>query len=232
MSEETRTIAFVLYPGVTALDLIGPLQVLTSVAQLRPEYRAVVVAAESSVTTTDTPIRMAPSHTFDDVAEPYALVVPGGLDGTFRALSDERLLGYLRRAGAGASVVASVCTGSLLLAEAGLLAGRRATTHWSMLDLLGRLGARPVEQRWVEDGRYITAAGVSAGIDMALALAVRLIGEDAAREVQFVLEYDPLPPLGPLDWSRAPRGMAEALRRVALDESLAGQDELRARLTG
>jgi transcriptional regulator GlxA family with amidase domain len=210
--EKKKTIAFVLYPGLTVLDLVGPLQVLSALAG----YQAVVVAERIEPLGTDTALTLTASHTFAEVPEPFAVVVPGGGTPTFRALSDETLLGYLRHAAEGAEWMTSVCTGALLLGAAGLLEGKRANTHWMFREMLRAFGAEPVTDRWVEDGRVITAAGVSAGIDMALHLAGRLAGDETARAIQFGVEYDPAPPLGPLDWASAPRQIS-ALESVLTD---------------
>jgi transcriptional regulator GlxA family with amidase domain len=201
---QVKTIAFVLYPGITALDLVGPLQVLAGLAQASPGFEVAVVAERLGPMPTDTPLAVAADRTFEEAPHPFALVVPGGDAPALRAMGDPRLLDYLRRASEGAEIVASVCTGSLLLAAAGLLEGRRATTHWTYRHLLGVFGAIPVSARWIEDGPVITAAGVSAGIDMAFHLAARLAGAPTARLLQYALEYDPQPPQGGLDWDDAP----------------------------
>jgi transcriptional regulator GlxA family with amidase domain len=120
---------------------------------------------------------------------------------TIQAMGDTRLRDYVLGASEGAEVVGSICTGALILAAAGLLDGRSATTHWAYHGVLERLGARYVTKRWVEDGRFITSAGVSAGIDMSLHLAARLSSEPMARYIQLWAEYDPEPPFGPIDWS-------------------------------
>lgn len=228
---EPRTIVFVLYPGLTPLDVVGPLQVLSAMAAMRPGYRVVVAAASEEPLETDTAVRLVPSHTFAQVPEPFALLVPGGMTPTVRAMVEPGLLAYLRHAASSAEVVGSVCTGSLVLGAAGLLGGKRATSHWAFLDLLARLGATPVADRWVEDGRLLTAAGVSAGIDMALYLVGKLEGEEAARQAQFAVEYDPRPPSGGLDPDRAPRALWATLRDHALREGLAEHRELYGRLT-
>ncbi|PXY30517.1 DJ-1/PfpI family protein [Prauserella flavalba] len=225
---EKKTIAFVLYPGLTPLDLVGPLQVLS----VLPGYEVVVVGQTREPVATDTPVRLAASHTFAEVPDPAVVLVPGGMAPTIKAMTDETLLSYLRRAAANADVVGSVCTGSLILGAAGLLEGRQATTHWAFLEQLAALDAKPVRRRWVQDGRVFTAAGVSAGIDLALHLVRTLAGEDVARQVQFGIEYDPEPPFGPLDWAAAPHEFWAPLRRTALDEGLAGSPELSARLLG
>ncbi|WP_153033623.1 DJ-1/PfpI family protein [Amycolatopsis sp. YIM 10] len=219
---EPKTIACVLYPGLTPLDLVGPLQVFGALAGVTQGYRVVVVGRDRDVVDTDTPLGLRPSHTFEEVPSPEIVVVPGGGAPTWRAATDERLLAYLRQAAEGAEVVASVCTGSLILAAAGLLEGRKANTHWSHRRFLAEFGAEPVDDRWVEDGKFLTAAGVSAGIDMALHLVARLAGEEIARGVQFAVEYDPEPPLGALDWAKAPHELFDAWTGRAMREGLAG----------
>lgn len=212
-----KTIAFVLYPGCTILDLVGPLQVLSTLAALTPQFRVVVVAERLETCETDTPLRVRASHAFADVPSPDVIVVPGGGGPTLSAMTNETLLAYLR---SGAQLVTSVCTGSLILGAAGLLDGRRATTHWSMLDALPEFGATPVRERWVVDGPVLTAAGVSAGIDMALHLTEELSGIDVARTVQFAIEYDPEPPHGKLDWAAAPRTLFSAAGEQWLRDGL------------
>lgn len=195
-----KVIAFVVYPEVTPLDLVGPLQVLKPLENFGP-FEVVTVGERLEPISTDLGMRIVPERTFADVERPFAIVLPGGVLGPIRAITNDALMAWVRSAGASAELRASVCTGSLILAAAGLLEGRRATTHWSFLDVLGRLGARPVRERWVEDGNAITAAGVSAGIDMGLALAARLAGDTVARSIQAIIEYEPQPPFGNVDWA-------------------------------
>jgi transcriptional regulator GlxA family with amidase domain len=147
-----------------------------------------------------------------------------------RALGNEALLAYLRAAAEHAEVIGSVCTGSLILAAAGLLEGRKATTHWTASKQLERLGAHYLPERWVEDGRVITSAGVSAGIDMALHLVGRLAGDEVARTTQLIIEYDPQPPLGGIDWSGLDRNMLDPLVDQWIAEGLADRPDLRSRL--
>ena len=199
-----RTIAVVLYPGLTALDLVGPLQVLMVLERFAPQYRTVVVGERAGAMATDLPVRLIPNRTFADVPRPYAIVVPGGRMGTIRALSDPVLRAYVRTAAASAEIVASVCTGSLILGSVGLLEGRPATTNWFFSEVLEQFDATYRPQRWVEDGRFIMSAGVSAGIDGALYLVARLTDEATARRVQRALDYDPQPPFGPIDWANVP----------------------------
>ncbi len=199
-SQGERTIAVVLYPGLTALDLIGPLQVLKVLERFAPHYRTVVVGERAEPMDTDVHVRLIPDRTFDEVPHPFVLLVPGGRTATIRALSDPALRAYVRTAAASAEIVASVCTGSLILAAVGLLEGRQATTNWFFYKVLERFGATYHRERWVEDGKFIMSAGVSAGIDMGLYLAARLTDEATARRVQLALDYDPQPPFGPIDW--------------------------------
>lgn len=197
-----KAIAFVLYPGLTVFDLVGPLQVLTALSEISPEYRTVVVAEHLEPMDTDIPgeMKMVPNNTFEEVPHPFAFIVPGGVTPTLRAMSNEAIRSYVRSAAETAEVVGSVCTGALILASVGLLEGRQATTHWAFYKVLEQFGAKYVRKRWVEDGKFICSAGVSAGIDMALRLAARLTDEQTARQVQYRLGYDPEPPFGGIDY--------------------------------
>ena len=227
-----KDIAFVLYPGLTILDLVGPLQVLSALPLFDPEYRTVVLGEDTAAVPTDTPLGVAASHTFDEVPAPYAVFLPGGGVPTIKALADEKLVGHVRAMAETAEIVGSVCTGSLILGAAGLLEGRRATTHWMCRYLLPKFGATPVAERWVRDAKMLTAAGVAAGIDMALYLVQELAGEDIARQIQLVIEYDPQPPLGGIDWD----GVDPAANRPLIDgwlkTGLADREELLADLLG
>lgn len=226
-----RTIAFVQYPGLTPLDIVGPLQVFSELSRLVPGYDTVVVGERIEPMATDTPLSLVPGHTFETMPDPYALIVPGGTVPTLAAMADEKLLDRLRTAAARSEIVGSVCTGSLLLAAAGLLEGRRANSHWMYRSLLAEFGAIPVAERWVRDDNVITSAGVSAGIDMALRLVGELAGPDTARKVQLFLEYDPEPPFGPIDWEAVDHGRYASRRRERLQEALAGHPALLERLT-
>lgn len=230
---QKKVIAFVVYPEVTPLDLVGPLQVLKPLENFGP-FEVVTVGERLEPITTDLGMRIVPERTFAEVPRPFALVLPGGVLGPIQAMTNDALMAYVRSVGATADVVASVCTGSLILAAAGLLEGRKATTHWSFLDSLDRFGARATRARWVEDGRVITAAGVSAGIDMGLALAARLAGDTVARSIQAIIEYDPEPPFGAVDWGWVER--SELKRSLltpyvpAIQKILEGRPELMAKL--
>lgn len=227
---EMKTVAFVAYPGLTALDLVGPLQVFSTLPLYVPDFQPVVVAETLQPVWTNTPLKLVPDKTFDEVPAPFGVLVPGGSAPTIRAMTHEPLLAYIRTAAQTAEFVASVCTGSAILAAAGLLQGRKATTHWSFEQQLNRLGAHYQPQRWVEDGKFITSAGVSAGIDMALHLVARLAGDEVARQVQLIIEYDPQPPLGPIDWDQVDRTSLSPAIDKWLSESLSDHPELLAKL--
>ena len=183
------TIGMVVFPGFELLDLAGPLDVFARA----PETRALTIAKTSAMVIPDLAPAIVPDHSLEDAPPFDVLFVPGG-HGLSGALQDEELLDFVAERGASARYVTSVCTGSLVLGAAGLLSGKRATTHWRYLDLLVLTGAIPVSQRVVEDGRAITGAGVTAGIDFGLALVAVLHSPDVAKRIQLGLEYDPAPP--------------------------------------
>ena len=190
-------IAIALFEGVEELDWAGPWEVLSAWSRQWPDDGVEVY----TVADTREPIecakgmRVLADHTWETAPRPDVLVYPGGR-GTRPQLQDERILDRLRELGRNGTLMTSVCTGSLVYAAAGLLAGRPATTHWGSLDTLGELGAdvRP-DDRFVDDGDVVTSAGVSAGIDMALHLVVRLHSRERATEVRRYIQYDPEPPV-------------------------------------
>lgn len=203
-------ISIVAYPRFTALDAVGPYEVLSRV----PGYKTLFVAQTLDPVRADRGLTLKPDGTFAGVPQPAVLLVPGG-PGQIEQMENRALLGYLRRAAASADLVVGVCTGSLLLAAAGLLEGKRATTHWLAMDALAALGAEPVAKRVVRDGAVVTAAGVSAGIDCALAVAAGLAGDDTAKAIQLGIEYDPKPPFDAGSPDTAPPEIVEALRARA-----------------
>src|SRR3954451_9716628 len=183
-------IAIPLFDRFTALDAIGPYQVLS----MMPGARVRFLAAEAGPVRTDNGmLTVLAEASLDAVPHPEVIMVPGG-PGTRDSLSDEPMLAWLRTAHETSRYTTSVCTGSLLLAAAGLLDGVEATTHWSAYDQLAALGAKPTPRRVVEQGKIITAAGVSSGIDMALRLAELLFDATTAKASQLMIEYDPQPP--------------------------------------
>lgn len=227
-----KQIAFVVYDGLTPLDLVGPLQVMSALERFAPEWKVEVVGETLDTVGTDTPLRVAPSATFADVPSPHAIIVPGGEEPTLRAMYDESIQGYIKKAAETAEVVGSVCTGALILAAAGLLEGRDATTHWAYSGLLEKFGARYVQARWVEAGKIITAAGVSAGIDLALHLVGKLADENLAKFIQLGIEYDPQPPFGPMDRTPATEEFKAAVLKAGLEKAFADRPEILAQLTG
>ena len=201
-------IAILLFDRFTVLDAIGPYQVLSGL----PGAEAVFVAERPGlVRDEEGSLSLSAGAGLPDVPHPDVIVVPGG-PGQDGQMQDGPVHAWLRNADQTSAWTTSVCTGSLILAAAGLLAGRRATSHWLALDELGRLGATPVSERVVFDGKYATAAGVSSGIDMGLALAGRLAGDRAAQAIQLMIEYDPQPPYDAGSPDRAPAGLVRGMR--------------------
>jgi transcriptional regulator GlxA family with amidase domain len=199
-------VAIVLYDNVTALDAVGPYEVLSRL----PGASVAFVGPRKGTVRTDTGfLGLSVDAALRDVPEPDIVVVPGGPGA---ATAGEDVKDWLRTADRTSTWTTSVCTGSLILAGAGLLTGRSATSNWQALDELGRLGARPTGQRVVFDGKYVTAAGVTAGIDMALTLAGRIAGDHVAQAIQLGLEYDPQPPYDAGSPQKAPARVVEWLR--------------------
>ena len=185
-------IAILLYPGMTALDAIGPYEVLNTVK--RRELR--FVAKEVGPIVTDSgALVLGATHTFEETPRPDLVLVPGSSHATTRTAADKQTLQWLRNVHPHTRFTTSVCSGSLILGAAGLLEGLRATSHWAAIPLLEGFGATPCpDERIVAQGKVVTAAGVSAGIDLALTLLAEIDGEDAAKSAQLMIEYDPQPP--------------------------------------
>jgi putative intracellular protease/amidase len=201
-------VSILLYERLTALDAIGPYEVLSRL----PGASVTFVAREAGPVRTDNGmLTLIAEKSIADVDAPDILLVPGG-PGEVAARAGGPVLDWLRSAHETTTWTTSVCTGSLILAAAGLLEGRRATSHWLALEQLGRLGAVPVAERVVFDGKIVTAAGVSAGIDMALALASEVAGERVAQAIQLGIEYDPQPPFDSGSPAKAPADLVELLR--------------------
>ena len=201
-------IAIPLYDRFTALDAVGPYEVLSRL----PGSKVTFLAAERGPVRTDNGmLTVLVEHALEELERPDVVLVPGG-PGEVAARAGGAMLDWLRRAHETSTWTTSVCTGSLILGEAGLLAGRRATSHWLALEALGRLGAQALPERVVFDGKIVTAAGVSAGIDMALALAQKLAGREVAEAIQLGIEYDPAPPFDAGSPTKAPRQLVDALR--------------------
>jgi len=182
-------VVFALFPRITQLDFTGPYEVLTRL----PGARCVLASVEGGELAVDSVMRFSGLHLLDGIEHCDLLCVPGGF-GTVAALEDQAYLAELRRLGAKARYITSVCTGSLLLAAAGLLRGRHAACHWAWRDKLADFGVAPDPARVVRDGLIFTGGGVTAGIDMALEVMAEIGGRDLAETVQLAIEYAPAPP--------------------------------------
>ena len=203
-------IVCLLFEGLTALDAIGPYEVL---ARLPGADLRFVAPQAGPIHTDNRKLTLVAEHGIDEVTSADLLLVPGGF-GTRTLMRDERVLQWLRDIDQTTQITASVCTGALLLAAAGLLKGRRANTHWTVRSYLSTFGAIPSEARCVRDGKYATAAGVSAGIDLALTLALELAGPTVAQTIQLSIEYDPHPPFDAGNPERAPAAIRELMQRT------------------
>lgn len=199
-------IGFVIFPNLTQLDFTGPLQVLARL----PGASTHVAAKTLEPVASDSVLKLMPTTTFAGCPALDLICVPGGF-GVDQAMEDEETVDFVRRQGARAKYVTSVCTGAFILGVAGLLQGKRATTHWAYHHLLPRVGAIPVKERVVRDGNRFTGGGVTAGIDFALTLMAEIAGLDIAQAVQLALEYDPQPPFN----SGSPRVAQRAVKEAA-----------------
>lgn len=200
-------IAILIFDKLTALDAIGPYEVLRSVPGWEVRF---VAPAKGEVRTDSGALGLSADFALDEVTEPDIVLVPGG-EGNRPLMEDERVLSWLRGVDERTKWTTSVCTGSLVLGAAGLLEGKRATSHWLFLEQLREFGADPVGGRFVEDGKTITAAGVSAGIDMALHLVGQEVGPEVTQAVQLGIEYDPQPPFDAGSPAKAPAPIVEAV---------------------
>jgi putative intracellular protease/amidase len=201
-------IAILIYDRFTALDAVGPYEVLSRL----PGAKVSFVAQETGPVRTDTgQLTLLVETSLDQLASPEIVLVPGG-PGQVALMEDGPVHDWLRAADETSQWTTSVCTGSLILGAAGVLAGKRATSNWQALEQLGGLGVEVVEERVVFDGKYATSAGVTAGIDMALALAAKIAGEQVAQAIQLGIEYDPDPPFDAGSPRTAPPQIVEAVR--------------------
>ncbi|MEM8531338.1 MAG: DJ-1/PfpI family protein [Chloroflexota bacterium] len=197
MSSETsgeRSVAILIYSGFTALDVIGPYDVLATL----PDTKVHLVAETTDLVTSDTGIlTIKPTATLADIPTPDVFLVPGGSGpGAMAVLENKQVLDWIKTAHETSTWTTSVCTGSLILGAAGLLEGLTATTYWASQRFLDRFGATFVAERYVQEGKIVTAAGVSAGIDMTIFLASQLANKKVAQAIELALEYDPAPPFG------------------------------------
>lgn len=207
----TLQIGFLLFPGIQQLDLTGPYDVLGSL----PDVKLHLVWKDLATVTSSTGLVFTPTITYADCPNLDVICVPGGA-GVGPLMEDPHTLGFLKDQAHTARYVTSVCTGALVLGAAGLLRGRKATTHWAYHDLLAALGATAVKARVVRDGNLLTGGGITAGIDFALSLVADLYGEAAAQLVQLQIEYAPAPPFDSGSPQTAPAHvLAQALKRTA-----------------
>ncbi|WP_150461795.1 DJ-1/PfpI family protein [Nesterenkonia ebinurensis] len=209
MSAPLQIVAL-LFPNVTQLDLTGPAQVFTRF----PEAELHFAWESLDPVPTDSGFSILPTVTLGETPQADVLFVPGG-QGAFDLFEHEAALNFIARQAAGARYVTSVCTGSFALGAAGLLRGKRATSHWASLQMLEAFGAVPVSERVVQDGKIITGAGVTSGIDFALTLAAELCSPEVAKEIQLFIEYDPAPPFDAGSPSRPDADQQAARDRIA-----------------
>jgi putative intracellular protease/amidase len=201
-------IAILIYDRFTALDAVGPYEVLSRL----PDAKVTFVAEHAGPVLTDTRrLTLLVETAIEELPHPEIVLIPGG-PGQVAMMDDGVVHSWLRAADATSTWTASVCTGSLILAAAGLLAGKRATSNWQALEQLGSFGANVVPERVVFDGKYATSAGVTAGIDMAFGLAAKIAGVQVAQTIQLGLEYDPEPPFDAGSPAKAPAEIVEAVR--------------------
>lgn len=212
-------IVFLLYDAMTALDAVGPYEVLRCMS----DAEIMFAAEQKGPVQTDSALSLMADYAIDEIDAADILLVPGG-PGSDALEKNGRVLDWIRKIDATTTYTTSVCTGSLVLGAAGLLKGRRATTHWSRVDVLPNHGAIPARRRCVRDGKYIIAAGVSAGIDMALDLVREMKGAAGARAIRLGIEYYPKPPVWmispnamPASWRRALAAKAEAFMRRGME---------------
>jgi cyclohexyl-isocyanide hydratase len=217
----TFNIGFVIFPDLTQLDFTGPLQVLNRL----PDSKTHIVAKSLDPVPSDCGLGLVPTTTFRDCPRLDLICVPGGF-GVVKAMTDRETVDFVKRQAEHARYITSVCTGAFILGMAGLLKGRRATTHWAYTDLLSSVGATFEKARVVWDGNVITAGGVTSGIDFALRIAAGIAGDEVAQSIQLSIEYDPAPPFASGHPDRAPAAIRQRLdpmfskRRAAYRDAL------------
>jgi len=218
-AQTTLHVGFLIFPKVTQLDFTGPFEVFARTPNTEVHL---VAKTQDPVHSAPGNLQLQPTVTMRDAPQLDVLCVPGG-SGVVTLMEDQETLEFLRRQAQGTKYVTSVCTGALVLGAAGLLRGYRATTHWLSLELLPLFGAIPVEARVVADRNRITGGGVTAGIDFGLTLAAHLFGEEAAKRIQLIMEYNPTPPFCSGSLEQADAALVDELRNV----NAARQDERR-----
>lgn len=216
----STTIVFLLFPGITQLDFTAPAQALCRT----PGAQLVGAAASRDPIATDSGFAILPTDDFASCPQADILCIPGG-HGVVEALGDTATIDFIVRQAAAAQWVTSVCTGAFLLGRAGLLAGKRATTHWAYAHLLPLVGADPANARIVEDGKLVTSGGVTSGLDFALTLIGRLHGDAVAQAIQLAIEYDPAPPYAGGHPDRTPAAITAGLKARVYDAAAARMEQ-------
>ena len=183
-------IGFVIFPDLTQLDFTGPLQVLSRL----PQSATHIIAKSATPVPSDCGLGLVPTHSFANCPRLDLICIPGGSEGVAGIINDGETIEFVRQQAGVAKYITSVCTGAFVLGVAGLMKGRRATTHWAYTDLLPLVGATYEKARIVKDGNVITAGGVTAGIDFGLSVVAEIAGETTAKRIQLGIEYDPVPP--------------------------------------
>jgi cyclohexyl-isocyanide hydratase len=200
-------VGFVIFPELTQLDFSGPQQVLARL----PQSAMHIVAKSVAPVPSDSGLSLVPTHTFENCPRLDLICIPGGITGVVRAMGDQETIEFVQRQSRTAKYVTSVCTGAFILGAAGLLKGRRATTHWAFTELLPLVGATHEKRRVVKDGNLITAGGVTSGIDFGLRVVADIAGEAVSQGIQLSLEYDPDPPFASGHPDRAPDAVKATL---------------------
>jgi cyclohexyl-isocyanide hydratase len=200
-------VGFVIFPDLTQLDFTGPQQVLARL----PQSAMHIVAKSAAPVPSDSGLSLVPTHTFENCPRLDLICIPGGNNGVVEAMIDRDTIQFVRRQAGTAKYVTSVCTGAFVLGVAGLLKGRRATTHWAFTELLPLVGATHVKARIVKDGNVITAGGVTSGIDFGLSMVAEIAGDTVAQAIQLGIEYDPDPPFSSGHPDRAPDAVKASL---------------------
>src|SRR5271163_478780 len=200
-------VGFVIFPDLTQLDFTGPLQILARL----PQSTTHIIAKSEAPVPSDCGLSLVPTRTFANCPPLDLICIPGGVSGVIGAISDRETVEFVRQQAGSAKYITSVCTGAFVLGVAGLLKGRRVTTHWAYTDLLSLVGATYEKARVVKDGNLITAGGVTSGIDFGLSVVAEIDGEMTARAIQLGIEYDPAPPFDSGHPDRAPAAVKSAL---------------------
>jgi len=208
-------IAILIYDGLTALDAVGPYEVLSCLPKAQVQFVAKRIGPVRAHTNA---LSLVADYSFDEISNPDIVIIPGGTSGTLAVMKDDRTLAWVRMVHESSQWTTSVCTGALILGAAGILQDIKATTHWHAREFLTQFGAEYTNERVVQQGKVITAAGVSSGIDMALFLAGQIAGTEVAQMIQLLIEYDPQPPFDSGSLQKASAEIIDLAKRAAEQE--------------